>query len=82
MPGSPAASPPLDAAPRRGRLRVTVSTCRVVPLTAGGILVAGSLLAAQATPAATSDPADEIAAAEEAGSQLLFDYDFDAAIRQ
>ena len=53
---------------------------RVFPLTAGGILLAGSLLAAQATSAAAGDPAGEIAAAEAAGSQLLFDYDFDEAL--
>ena len=67
--------------PRRARLPAVVSFCRVFPLTAGGILLAGSLLAARATPAAAGDPADEIAAAEADGAQLLFDYDFEEALK-
>ena len=57
-----------------------MSLRRVFPLTAGGILLAGSLLAALATTAAAANPADEIAAAEAAGAQLLFDYDFEEAL--
>ena len=71
---------------RRVRLLAIVFLRRVFPLTAGGILLAGSLLAAPATvpatPAAAGDPADEIAAAEAAGAQLLFDYDFEEALEQ
>ena len=44
-----------------------------------GILLVGTLFTAPVAPAAAGDPADEIAAAETAGSQLLFDYDFDRA---
>ena len=52
---------------------------RALALAAGGILLAGSLLASQDPPAAA--PAAGIAAAEEAGAQYLFDYDFDDALR-
>ena len=54
--------------------------CRVFPLTVGGILLAGSLLTGPTTRAAAGDAADELAAAETAGAQLLFDYDFDEAL--
>ena len=66
----------------------------VFPLIGRGVLLAAALSAGGATagpaggvtagPAAAQpvagDPADEIAAAETAGSQLLFDYDFDEAL--
>ena len=45
-------------------------------LIARGILLAAAL----AVPAVAANPADEIAAAETAGSQLLFDYDFGEAL--
>ena len=58
----------------------------VFPLIGRGVLLAAALNAAGAVarPAATqlaaANPADEIAAAETAGSQLLFDYDFGEAL--
>ena len=66
----------------------------VFPLIARGVLLAAALSAAGATAGsvggaaagsaggqpAAGDPAEELAAAETAGSQLLFDYDFDEAI--
>ena len=48
-------------------------------LTARKILPVAALVATLAAPAA-GERADELAAAETAGSQLLFDYDFDEAI--
>ena len=59
----------------------------VFPLIASGVLLAAAPSAAGATaaPAAaqsvTADPGNELAAAETAGSQLLFDYDFDEALK-
>ncbi len=58
----------------------------VLPLIGRGALLAAALSVGGATagPAATQpaagDPADELAAAETAGSQLLFDYDFEEAL--
>ena len=54
---------------------------RILPLTAGGLLFAGSLLAGQTPTAPPADPAAQIAAAEAAGAQFLFDYDFGDALR-
>ena len=50
------------------------------PLIVRGALLFVALAAAAAAQPAAHDPADEIAAAETAGSQLIFDYDFDRAI--
>ena len=58
----------------------------VFPLIASGVLLAAAPSAAGATAApaaaqpAAGDSAEELAAAETAGSQLLFDYDFDEAL--
>ena len=58
----------------------------VFPLIASGVLLAAAPSAAGATAApaaaqpAAGDRAEELAAAETAGSQLLFDYDFDEAL--
>ena len=58
----------------------------VLPLIGRGALLAAALSVGGATagPAATqpaaANPAEELAAAETAGSQLLFDYDFDEAL--
>ena len=54
---------------------------RVLPLAAGGILCAASLLAGQIPGGPAADPAAAIAAAEAAGAQFLFDYDFEDALR-
>lgn len=54
---------------------------RVLLLAAGGVWFAGSLLAGQIPEPPPADPAAEIAAAEEAGAQYLFDYDFEEALR-
>ena len=55
-------------------LRISIPLARRVLFAA---LVAASL----AAPAAANDPENELAAAETAGSQLLFDYDFDEALK-
>ena len=49
-------------------------------LTARKIFPVAALVAALAAPVAAANSADEIAAAETAGSQLLFDYDFEEAL--
>lgn len=54
---------------------------RVLPLTAGGILVAGSLLAGQVPGPPPAGPDAGIAAAEDAGAQFLFNYDYEDALR-
>ena len=54
---------------------------RALALGAGGVWFAGSLLAGQIPEPPPTDPAAEIAAAEEAGAQFLFDYDFEEAFR-
>ena len=66
--------------------RATVIPHALPPRLARGVLLAVALYAAGATaaPAASraafQDHTDEIAAAESTGAQLLFDYDFEAAI--
>ena len=62
--------------------RAPVVLRAVFPLIARGVVLALALApsAAAAAQSAPGDPAEEIAAAEAAGSQLLFDYDFEEAL--
>ena len=77
----------------RARLPAAVVSRAVFPLIGRGVLLAaalsaagnasGSAAGATAGPVAAqpaANPAEELAAAETAGSQLLFDYDFDEAL--
>ena len=56
-----------------------MSPGRVLPLTAGGVLVAAALWAAPSI-ALPGEPAGEVAALEDVGAQYLFDYDFEEAL--